>query len=115
MMGKVFGFATRSSKQKTSQSWALQKSGDSPIITLSALLKLAEWWESRVNLAQGEGSCLDKDVHPLPRPAAKGIVLLDQLWTQLAPERRQQVVHILACVVARQIVPLPGKEADDEC
>jgi hypothetical protein len=43
-----------------------------------------------------------------------GIVPLDQLWTQLAPERRQQALRILAGIVARHVVSLPGKEADDE-
>ena len=90
--------------------------GQAPIIGMSALLKLAEWWESRVNLAQGGVSCPDKEVclSP-PRLAAKGVVPLDQLWILLAPERRQQALRILAGVVARQLVPLPRKEADDEC
>ena len=51
---------------------------------------------------------------PPPRPAAKGVVPLDQLWQQLAPQKRRQALQILASVVARQIVPLPRKEADDE-
>jgi len=90
------------------------KASGLPIITASALLKLAEWWESHVNLAQGERHVRTrKSVCPPPRPAAKGVIPLGQLWTQLAPERRQQALRILACVVARQLVPLPGKEADD--
>ena len=51
---------------------------------------------------------------PPPRPVAKGIVPLGQLWTLLAPEKRQQTLRILAGVLGRQIVPLPGKEAADE-
>jgi hypothetical protein len=51
---------------------------------------------------------------PPPRPAAKGIVPLEQLWTELAPEKRRQALQILACVVARHIVPPPEKEVDDE-
>lgn len=39
---------------------------------------------------------------------------IDQLWTQSAPQRRQQALRILVRVVARQLVPLPGKEVDDE-
>jgi len=51
---------------------------------------------------------------PPPRPAATGVVPLDQLWPQLTPERQRQTLRILAGVVARQLVPLRGKEADDE-
>ena len=49
-----------------------------------------------------------------PRSASAGVVPLDQLWAQLAPERRQQALRVLASVVARRIVSLPEKEADDE-
>ena len=50
-----------------------------------------------------------------PRPVvAKGVVPIERLWRRLAPERRQQALRILAGVVARQIQPPPGKEADDE-
>ncbi len=51
---------------------------------------------------------------PPPRPAARESVPLKQLWTQLAPERRRQTLRILGRVVARQIVPLPRREVDDE-
>ena len=58
----------------------------------------------------GQGSpCI-----PPPHSAAQGVVALDELWTQLAPEIRQQALRALACVVARRLVPPPGKEADDE-
>ena len=62
-----YSFGSLDSKQKTPKSSALQKSGRVPIIAISALLKLAEWWESRVNLAQGGESCPDKEVHLSPR------------------------------------------------
>ena len=58
-------------KQKAPNYWASQKSGGLPIITTSALLQLAEWWETRLALAQGEGLCPDKDVR-LPPPARSG-------------------------------------------
>jgi hypothetical protein len=60
--GQDFGFATRSSKQKAPLSSALQKSACRPIIGRVALQKLAEWWESRINLAQGGVSCPGKEV-----------------------------------------------------
>lgn len=115
MTAKVFGFAKRSSKQKAPKPSALQKSKDTPIIALSALLKLAEWCESHVNRSQGGELCPDKEVHPSPpRPVAQGVVPLDQLWTLLASERRQRVVRILVRVVAQQVAPPPGKEVDNE-
>lgn len=42
-----------SSKQKTPKCSASQKSSGSPIIAVPALLKLAKWYESLVNLASG--------------------------------------------------------------
>jgi len=42
------------------------------------------------------------------------VVRLDQLWAQLAPERRQQALRILTCVVARQIAPPPGFEEREQ-
>ncbi len=73
MMDRVSGYARRSSKQKTPKSSAFQKSGGPPIIAVSALLKLAEWWESRVIPAKAEGGtpCPDKEVC-LPPPAPRG-------------------------------------------
>ena len=60
-------------KQKAPNYWASQKSGGLPIIATSALLQLAGWWETRVALTQGEGSCPDKDVHlSPPAPSGKG-------------------------------------------
>jgi hypothetical protein len=53
-------------------------------------------------------------MRPPPRPAAEGVVPLDQLWTELALEKRRQALRILAGVVGRQVVPFPEKEADDE-
>ena len=66
-----FVFSTRSSKLNAPKSSALQKSEEWPIIAVSALLKLAEWCESRVNLDQGGESCPDKEVC-LPPPAPCG-------------------------------------------
>ena len=65
--------ARYTAKQKAPIYWASQKSGGLPIIATSALLQLAEWWETRVAFAQGEGSCPDKDVHlSPPAPSDKG-------------------------------------------
>ncbi len=64
--GQVFGCSPRSSKQKTPKSSSSQESGGAPIISMSALLKLAEWWESRINPAQGGESCPEKEVHASP-------------------------------------------------
>src|SRR5262245_54716728 len=61
-MVRVFGCVRRSSKQKTPKSLAFQNSHEPPIIAVLALLKLAEWCESRVNLAQGGAPCPDKEV-----------------------------------------------------
>ena len=64
---------------------------------------------SRRSIMSGQGS-----LSVPPRCASAGVVPLDQLWAQLAPERRQQALRVLASVVARRIVSLPEKEADDE-
>ena len=49
-----------------------------------------------------------------PRPTAKHAVPLNRLWSQLAPERWKPALRILAGIVARQLVPPPGKEVDDD-
>jgi hypothetical protein len=45
---------------------------------------------------------------------AKGAIPLEELWTRLAPDKQQQALRILARVVARQLVPPPRKEADND-
>jgi hypothetical protein len=42
------------------------------------------------------------------------VIPLDELWMQLDQERRQQALRILAGVVARQVVPPPRREADND-
>ena len=53
-------------KQKAPNYWASQESGGLPIIAISALLRLAEWWENRVTLAQGGESCPGKEASLSP-------------------------------------------------
>ena len=116
MTARDSGCATRSSKQKTPKSSALQKSGGPPIIAVSALLKLAEWWESRVNLAQGGASCPDKEVclSP-PAPCGKGSRSARPTLDAASTGKTAAGTANSGGVVARQLVPPPGKEADDEC
>ncbi len=75
---------------------------------MAALLKLAAWWELRVSRArsplEGEESCPNKEVGlSPPRLAERSVVPLNQLWSRLRPERRQQTLHLPANIVARHV------------
>jgi hypothetical protein len=39
---------------------------------------------------------------------------LDQLWTQLLPTRRQELLAQLTRILAQRLIPLDSEEAADE-
>jgi hypothetical protein len=41
-------------------------------------------------------------------------VLVNQLWERLTPGQRQQLCQVLSLLVARRLLPPPGKEVEHE-
>ena len=76
--GQGFWLCHKKLEPEDTQIFDCTEVGGRPIIGATALLKLAEWWESRINPAQGGASCPDKEVHASP-PALRpeGAVPLD--------------------------------------
>lgn len=58
-------------------------------------------------------------IRPPPRPtiappSPATTVPLDQLWTQLLPTRRQELLAQLTRILAQRLIPLDSEEAADE-
>jgi len=53
-------------------------------------------------------------VYAPPPAAGTSPPVLTQLWERLTPGQRQQLCQVLSLLVARRLLPLPGKEVAHE-
>ena len=95
-------------------------SGAYPIVSLAALVKLADWYQAHQRPPQGVQPCANPS-HGLIPPragnapaAAAAPITPPQLWAVLPAERRQQALQTLSRIVTQQLRPLVGKEVRHE-
>ena len=94
----------------------LQNSPSTAIISLDALLKLAEWIQTRLPINQRGESCPKTSKSSLPpRRQRLGSQALDQLWNLLTSDQRQRTLTTLSSIVVRLLdAPRNEKEVRDE-
>ena len=111
------GGKTKSSKQTTQKKTTCIGGADGPIVVVSALLKLARWCQQCKHSNSG-GILCDPPRKALSPPRSvrpNQRVLLKQLWAELPPSKRQEVLRTLSRLVAQGTEGLAGrKEVGDE-
>jgi len=75
---------------------------DSVDISLSGLLELLQWMQTHQSAIQGGDPC-PQPQPPLSPPRPPVPLVLEQLWSRLTDEQRQQTLTTLSGVVVRQL------------